>query len=210
MPRVNPETKLRTREALLDAGAEEFARHGLVGANVDRISLSAGLAKGTIYNYFSSKEALFLAVCLEGCLRAVRDTPPLPPDAPTRDRLRALVKSDIRWACEHEAFARVLVREALSGDPRFTPQILEAASPWLAKLTEVLEAGVERGEIRGDVPVDQLALWLTGLINLALVQHWGSGGVWPAFDDTPDIVLRQFLEGAQATSHRRTLRSVPR
>jgi hypothetical protein len=94
----------------------------------------------------------------------------------------------------------VLIREALSGDPRFAPQVLEAAAPWFAKLTEVLEAGLERGEIRSDVPVDQLALLLTGLINLALVQHWGSGGAWPSFDDIADIVVRQFLEGAQPTS----------
>ena len=209
MPRVNPQAKVRTRERLLDAGAEEFARHGLAAANIDRISLAARLAKGTVYNYFRSKEALFLAVCLEACDRAVRDAPLLPPDAPTRERLRALVKSDVRWAREHEAFARVLIREALSGDPRFASQVLEAATPWFAKLTEVFEAGLERGEIRRDVPVDQLALSLTGLINLALVQHWGSGGAWPALDDIPDIVLRQFLEGAQAPGRHRSPRSAP-
>ena len=115
----------------------------------------------------------------------------------TRERLRALVESDVRWAREHDAFARVLIREALSGDSRFAPQVLEAAAPWFAKLTEVLEAGVERGEIRRGVPVDQLALSVTGLINLALVQHWGSSGAWPSFADIADIVLRQFLEGAQ-------------
>ena len=197
MARVNPETKKLTRQRLLDAGAEEFARNGLRGANVNRISLAAGLAKGTVYNYFTSKEELFLAVCLEACARAVAGARTLPPEAPTRERLRALVESDVRWAREHDAFARVLIREALSGDSRFAPQVLEAAAPWLAKLTEVLDAGVVRGEIRRDVPVDQLALVVTGLIQLALVQHWGSSGAWPSFDDIPDIVLRQFLEGAQ-------------
>ena len=200
MARVNPETKKLTRQRLLDAGADEFARNGLLGANVNRISVAAGLAKGTIYNYFTSKEELFLAVCLEACARAAAGARALPPEAPTRERLRALVESDVRWAREHDAFARVLIREALSGDSRFAPQVLEAAAPWFAKLTEVLDAGVERGEIRRDVPIDQLALSATGLINLALVQHWGSSGAWPSFDDIPDIVLRQFLEGAQPKS----------
>ncbi len=197
MARVNPETKQLTRQRLLDAGAEEFARNGLHGANVDRISVAAGLAKGTIYNYFTSKEELFLAVCREAGVLAVAGARTLPPEAATREQLRALVESDVRWAREHDAFARVLIREALSGDSRFAPQVLEAAAPWFAKLTEVLDAGVKRGEIRRDVPVDQLALSVTGLINLALVQHWGSSGAWPSFDDIPDVVLRQFLEGAQ-------------
>lgn len=198
MARVKPETRKLSRRRLLDAGAQEFARHGLKGANINRISTAAGLAKGTVYNYFTSKEELFLAVCLEACERAAAGMRELPPDAPTRDQIHALVESDVNWAREHDAFARVLIREALSGNPHFAPQVIEAAAPWFVKLTEVLERGVQRGEIRADVPVAQLALLLTGLINLALVQYWGSGNVWPSLDDIPDLVVQQFLEGAQS------------
>jgi AcrR family transcriptional regulator len=51
-----------TRRALLDAATDEFAREGYNGANINRISRSAGYAKGTIYNYFPSKRALMLAL----------------------------------------------------------------------------------------------------------------------------------------------------
>ena len=50
-----------TRRLLLAAATREFAREGYAGANVNRISKAAGFAKGTIYNYFSSKRALDLA-----------------------------------------------------------------------------------------------------------------------------------------------------
>jgi AcrR family transcriptional regulator len=52
----------RTRRLLLEAAAEEFARHGYVGANINRISQAAGFAKGTIYNYFPSKRALIYSL----------------------------------------------------------------------------------------------------------------------------------------------------
>jgi len=52
----------QTRQLLLEAAAEEFAREGYAGANINRISRAAGFAKGTIYNYFSSKRALMLAL----------------------------------------------------------------------------------------------------------------------------------------------------
>ncbi len=62
MPRFREEDRERmkgdTRRALLEAAALEFAREGYNGANINRISTSAGYAKGTIYNYFKSKRAL--------------------------------------------------------------------------------------------------------------------------------------------------------
>ena len=60
--RVTSQQKQLHRTRLLDAAAAEFAAAGVDGANVNRISLAAGLAKGTIYNYFPSKRELFLAV----------------------------------------------------------------------------------------------------------------------------------------------------
>ena len=52
----------RSQQALLRAARDEFARHGLAGARVDRIALRAGLNKRLIYYYFASKDDLFLAV----------------------------------------------------------------------------------------------------------------------------------------------------
>ena len=57
---------------------------------------------------------------------------------------------------------------------------------------------IERGEVRDDVDVQQLALALVGLHEVALVQHWGTGGAWPALDEIPTLVVRLFMEGAQS------------
>src|SRR5215204_308273 len=70
MPRMSAQTKQATRARLLAAAAEEFGRVGLARANVDAISLAAGFAKGTIYNYFPSKEELFLTVVEEAVAQA--------------------------------------------------------------------------------------------------------------------------------------------
>ena len=70
MPRVSPQVKSANRKQLMEAAAVEFARQGLEAANINRISVAAGLGKGTVYNYFSSKAELFLAVVAESCTRA--------------------------------------------------------------------------------------------------------------------------------------------
>jgi AcrR family transcriptional regulator len=197
MPRITADAKEANRGRLLAAGAEEFARRGLDGANVNEISLAAGLAKGTVYNHFPSKEALFLAVVEEACRLAERSAEPMP-DAPTAARLENVLGADVEWACRHEPFARVLIREALNPDPDLYPRIVEAAAPFIDRVIAILRDGVERGEVRRDVPVERLALIFVGLGELALVQHWGSAGAWPRLEEVPELVTGLFLHGARA------------
>ncbi|CAJ1502842.1 TetR/AcrR family transcriptional regulator [[Mycobacterium] burgundiense] len=51
-----------TRQILLDAAEEVFARKGLTGAALEEIADSAGFTRGAIYSQFGAKEKLFLAV----------------------------------------------------------------------------------------------------------------------------------------------------
>ena len=194
--RVTSEQKQLHRSRLLEAAAAEFAVAGIDRANVNRISLAAGLAKGTIYNYFASKRELFLAVVSEASIRAAAGAADVPEDAPVEERLQALLHSDIAWVRKQPDFARVLVREALAGDPRFQAEIVAAAAPFVDRVAEILAAGVEREEIHDDWDVEELALLFSGLCELALSLHWGAGRGWPALDEIPDLVPRLFLEGA--------------
>lgn len=52
----------QTRNMLLDAAEELFARKGLLGAALDEIADAAGYTRGAIYSHFGAKEELFLAV----------------------------------------------------------------------------------------------------------------------------------------------------
>ncbi|MEU1150054.1 TetR family transcriptional regulator [Streptomyces sp. NPDC005863] len=51
-----------TRERILAAAMEEFARHGIAGARVDRVAKLARTSKERVYAYFRGKEALYAAV----------------------------------------------------------------------------------------------------------------------------------------------------
>lgn len=51
-----------TKNALLQAGADEFGAFGFAGARVDRIATNAGVNKERMYQYFGNKAALFDAV----------------------------------------------------------------------------------------------------------------------------------------------------
>ncbi|ASL09519.1 TetR/AcrR family transcriptional regulator [Mycobacterium intracellulare] len=195
MVRVTADAKQVNRARLLWAAAEQFALHGIEGANVNEISLAAGFAKGTVYNYFPSKEALFLAVVEEGYALTERSAEPLP-DAPTAIRLEHLLAADVEWVRDHEPFARVLARETLNPDSKLYSRIVKAAAPLIDRVVGILKAGVDRNEVRADMPVERLALVFLGLGELALVQHWNSGGTWPGLQEIPAFVTELFLAGA--------------
>ncbi len=59
---TNPEDKEQRREAILDAAEQLWLTQPERMANVADIAAAAGLAKGTVYLYFRSKEELFLAI----------------------------------------------------------------------------------------------------------------------------------------------------
>jgi AcrR family transcriptional regulator len=194
MARVTAETKQSTREQLLAAAAHEFGRAGLERANIDAISIAAGFAKGTIYNYFVSKEELFLAVVEQAAAQATASAALAPVEATARRRLQLTLESFCAWAGAHDAFARVLVRECLMGTPGLYPRVIGAEAPLVDELGAILQAGARDGELRADLPAELLALAIAGLTDLALVQHWATGGSSPTLEQIPELVLRLLLD----------------
>ncbi len=199
MARVTANVKEVTRARLLTAAAQEFARAGFERASVDAISLAAGYAKGTIYNYFPSKEDLFLAV-VEEALAQAAVTGPAPRDAPARERLTAVLASFCGWASQSDSLARVLVRECLMGTPGLYPRVIGAEWPLTAELEGIIREGMQDGELRDDVPASLLALAVAGLTDLALAQHWASDGTRPRLAEIPALVLALLIGPRQAGS----------
>jgi AcrR family transcriptional regulator len=188
MVRVTATVKETTRGKLLTAAAQEFAQAGFERASVDAISLAAGYAKGTIYNYFPSKEDLFLAVVEEASAQAAA-TGPAPGDASAWERLSATLAGFCTWAQRQDSLARVLVRECLMGTPGLYPRVIRAEWPLTAELEAIIADGMQDGALRSDVPADLLALAVAGLTDLALAQHWASDGTRPSLADIPALVL---------------------
>ncbi len=59
------------RRRIIEGAAEIFARDGYEGASMSQIAAAANVSKGTLYNYFPSKQALFGAFVRQRCERLV-------------------------------------------------------------------------------------------------------------------------------------------
>ncbi len=196
MARIHPTTKAETRLRLLEAAAAHFAEQGLERASLDDIVRAAGVAKGTLYNYFESKEQLFLEVISEAARRAAERYAEVGDHGSMRERLTTLAEADVAVLREGEAFVKVVVREAMSFRPESYGAILEHLGPYLARVESVLADGAKSGELRRDLPTVQLAVMFVGTLTMLYVQHWGSDGAWPALDDVPKLAVSAFVDGA--------------
>lgn len=195
--KISVKQKAESRARLLEEAAKQFARNGFDNTNIDSIAIGAGYAKGTIYNYFSNKEELFAKVIEEAASKAVARYHSVEVGKNTRDSLRELAKADVSVLREEEPFMKVLAGEAMNPSSERYNLILSHLGEFIEIISQILEQGVQDGEIRSDMPIKEQSLLFVGLLTLMYIQHWKSGGVWPELDDVPDLVVNIFLDGVR-------------
>ena len=156
----------RTRAAILDAATQEFARHGLSGARVDRIAIKADINKRMLYHYFGGKEALFLAV-LEATYARIRtaETTLSLLDVAPEESVRRLVEFTWRYYLEHPEFIPLLNNENLyrARHLKRSPSLKAMNSPLIDTLAQVLGRGRRDGVFRPGVDALQLYVSIASL-----------------------------------------------
>ncbi|NNC81097.1 MAG: TetR/AcrR family transcriptional regulator [Acidimicrobiales bacterium] len=196
MPRVSASTKAEHRERLLSAAAAEFAAKGLDGARVDDISVAAGLAKGTIYNYFDSKADVFRAVIEAWSSRTEEVRGEIDDEAPVEDQLRSILEADMQVTGEIEEFARTAFREVLTASPEELADLLPSWDPVDAEIQRVVENAQAAGELRSDRSSIELTRFLLSLTNGMLLEHWFPDSDL-TLEEIPELVLDYYLDGAR-------------
>lgn len=179
MPRAPATTEqiARRRAAILDAAATELAERGYRGATIHRIARRAGLADGTVYNYFDSKEDLLTGLLerLQRLERRKLDLGTRPPGQ-LRALIEAWVERRLEPAWERADLLRALLPALLADADlraRYRTEVLE---PSLEGVRKVLERLGDGGRIRrfdartGARAVSALVL---GLVLLKLLEDDG-------------------------------------
>ena len=180
-----------TRSLLLKAAAEEFAREGFKGANINRISSNAGFAKGTIYNYFDSKRALMLALIDEiaaGHLEFMR-LEVLQKNQPSQ-RMQLFFQAGFDWVTLHLPQGRVLFSTLNGPDVEFKNRMFAAYLPMFQLVSqEILYLGIESGEFRQVDPVSTAGLIMTIYLGTGS-QVNEQGEQWFPPEQVSDFVLK--------------------
>ncbi len=179
-----------TRQALLSAAAEEFALRGYVGANINHISLAAGLAKGTIYNYFESKRALMLALIDEiASTHSASITEQISHESDIVRRLERFFEAGFDWVTTHLAQTRVIFITLNGPEMEFKQYMYQRYQPMLQMVgKDILAAGMAQGIFRQMDAATTAGLIMT--IYLGSISYLDEQGrLWMSSSQVADFVL---------------------
>jgi AcrR family transcriptional regulator len=156
-----------------------FARQGYANTVVDDIATQAGIAKGTLYLYFPSKEQIYLAALTEEARQLAADSRAAMDAAKTwMDKLAAYLNVRVEYFKSHQDFLRIYMTEfrgmCMQGKP-LAAEFIHLVQEGEAQLAQMFAAAAARGEIR---PVDpELAAITVSDITRGLMErqmrNWG-------------------------------------
>ena len=143
-----------TRDSLLRAATKTFAKYGLSGASVEKISKAAKSYDRMIYYYFGSKEGLFVAVLEEAYRRFDEAEAAIELDSERPvESLLEIVAFVMAYYREHPEFVTLLNSENLHRGRHISKsrRAGEYSSPAIGVVGQVLRGGVDKGLFRADV-----------------------------------------------------------
>ena len=185
-------------QQIIDAAIRVFARTGYYNSRVSDIAREAGIASGTIYLYFKTKDEILvtlfrdkMAEWVEFVRREIAGEPD--PIA----RLRRLVALHFNVLESNPELAEVVQVELRQGHKFFRGASAHEVSAYFTLIAGVLEEGIGSGRIRPDVPVKLATKMLFGAMD-QVATSWVLGKRAYRLGDAAEAVAAIFLKGVSA------------
>lgn len=178
MGRIAGANGVQTRQRLLRAAADVFARRGYDGTRVAEIAKEAGLSNGALYAYFTSKAELLLGALRTHGRRPLADLVAADPGQSIVD-LFTRTGASLRERPEPD---RYLVIEALIATRR-DPEVAAAMADYVRERAEFVTGLIEQAQVRGEIDATVSA---QAVAHLALSLAIGSTLLTPELHDVGD------------------------
>jgi AcrR family transcriptional regulator len=166
-------TEFRMAE-LLAAARRVFSERGFHNATMEEIAQIAGVAKGTIYLYYPSKQAAYWAALEQGILGMIEATHRSMEGAATIEaKIRTFIECKIGYFDQNRDFFKIYFSEfghSLTYPARVRKQFRELYVQQARIVREVLEGGIRGQEIR-QVPPDAAAFAICDLTRSVASQR---------------------------------------
>lgn len=185
------------REELLAAARRVFAQQGFRGTTIADIAEEAGIALGTIYLYFPSKEDVFAALSEQFAEMIIVALTDVPPAGSMEAAVRARVSNVFATCAENRDLVRLVVLNT-DRDSAATERMRQAAEVRATPLVESIAQGVEQGLVRSGDPVMMTRL-AHGAVSMSVYQAFvqADGRDWEQYRDAcGDMLIAYFTPPA--------------
>jgi AcrR family transcriptional regulator len=177
-PGKREQNKEKTKRRILNAALQLFKEKGLDRTTTKEISKRSGIAEGTLFNYFKTKEDLalyFFQKETEDLIEWFRADGRLQ-KAPLSEKLFAIIHRQLGYIEPYEDFIGAVFCRSLQPSSRLSPLSFESQElrfKYLRFIREVLAEAEEKDEIP---PVGGLGAYAVGLFYLGVVAYWLQDG----------------------------------
>jgi AcrR family transcriptional regulator len=161
VPKISDERRAERRRQILDAARACFAEYGYEGATVVRLEKATGLSRGAIFNYFPSKEDLFIEL-------VTRDETRMS-ELWVHEGLEAVIR-EIREADPNWLAVYLELVRRVRTDESFRKRLEERYQALVPANRARLEEARRTGELRADVGIKELGQFLNLVLNGIAVQ----------------------------------------
>jgi AcrR family transcriptional regulator len=160
----------RTLRAILDAAGAEFGERGFQGASISRITARAGVALGSFYTYFDSKEAVFQALVTDMSGRVADAVRPHVEAAPDASRAKgAGLAAFLDFVRAHKEIYRIIDEAEFVDSDGYRRHYASTVD----RITARLRAAAARGEVRPGI--GEVEAWAIVGMNVFLGFATASG-----------------------------------
>jgi TetR/AcrR family transcriptional regulator, fatty acid metabolism regulator protein len=186
-------------QQIIEAAVRVFARKGYYNSRVSDIAREAGMAAGTIYLYFKTKDDILVTLFRDKMAEfvgALRKAIAEEPDATAK--VRRLVWLHFSILEKNPDLAEVVQVELRQGQKFFRGASSQEIGAYFALIGSVLEEGAAEGRFRPDLPVKVATKMLFGAMD-QVATSWVLGRRGYRLVDTADAVAQIFLQGVSVT-----------
>ena len=182
-------------QQIVEAAIRVFARNGYYNSRVSDIAREAGIASGTIYLYFKTKDEILVTLFrdrMAAFVAHLRREIAAEPDPVAK--IRRLVGVHFAVLEQSPALAEVVQVELRQGHKFFRGASAHEVSAYFELIASILEEGVAAGRFHADLPVKVATKMLFGAMD-QMATSWVLGKRGYRLVDAADAVATIFLKG---------------
>ena len=158
----------KTKRKIFETSMKLFAEKGYDATSIEEITATVGVAKGTLYYHFASKEEIFNFLVEEG-IKLLQNSIDIKTTKLTNyiDKIKAIVLIEIKIVLKYEDIITILLSQFYVKEAR-NQKCQKHIYEYISKIEEIVKEGIEQGQIKQGDP-KAIASEIYGLICSSLV-----------------------------------------
>lgn len=157
------------QQKILAAAVEEFAEQGFMQASMNRVVRKLGIAKGSLFQYFGTKEGLFRFIfehAVELVRQSLRQVKRDTAEADFFLRMRRSLAAGVAFIDRHPLVYQIYLKMIFQEKFPYRAEFLQQVHLFSAEyLTPLVEAGIARGELRADLDIETTVFLLDAVLD---------------------------------------------